>query len=158
MFGPILMSPGCNGFLSAIMLNLCLGSGFDYYGMIQEYTGNHNNYEQDCNIYGKHLASVHSSTQIDQIMEICESQCKMVSPTCWIGLEIEVKNTAIESYWINDASIESSIINESWCYGYPMINYNTNIAYYTFIDSTQNCWKTTSNSTKKMWNLWTNNV
>ena len=130
---------------------------------------------EDCefvaNGIGRHLASVHTSDQNQQITELCETYSNIQPKRCWIGLEIEVvDNETISKHWTDGTDIELSIVDQSWCSGYPIINNYVDNRYYTYIDATNNCWRSTENSSlvigsifgPRMWDItglyWTVNA
>ena len=103
---------------------------------------------QDTN-NGVYLASIHSMHQNQNVMDTCLSYCDMQPKLCWIGLEITVNNsTDITMKWIDGTDIDSSLIDQLWCDGYPFNDSYINVVneYFVYVDATENCWKFTTNS------------
>eukprot|EP01083_Nonionella_stella_P105852 304738_1 len=87
--------------------------------------------EYACNHDGKHLASAHSSSQINSLLQTCECD------HCWIGLNVRMDTQTFE--WrdnSNNTAINTSLITH-WCEFHSLMP--SNQSYPIYIDPLSNC-------------------
>ena len=124
-----------------------------YYSINSDIISSQSTQEEWFNNYGRHLVSIHSVSENQKVTSFCKSQCDLDAELkgCGIGLKIEAQNNSLLMQWTDATEIEPSIINESWCKGHPIIDYNNlSLEYTPYIDATEMCWKSTTNSTIRM--------
>ena len=130
--------------LVVVMLAFCAKILYcdDYYGVSSRgYTVSESTLTQSqhfCLLNDKYLASVHSQKHNDYLKSLCGDSY------CWLGLTI----TAQGIKWDDDTDIDIGFINKSLCSNINLLQAE-NATYYGFINTSGNCWDTTTDPSTK---------